>query len=54
MATLPTEQELPAIPAPNKVWFNEDGTPTVEFAQFLVKLRRFLEDQRAFIEQEHP
>lgn len=53
MATLPTEQELPAPPAPNKPWINEDGTPTVEFARFINALRRFLKDQHTFIDQEH-
>jgi len=54
MATLPTAEELPVLPGPDKPWLNEDGTPTVEFTNFMVKLRRFLEDQRTFIAQEHP
>jgi len=51
--TLPTEQEIPALPAVTKPWFNDDGTPTVEFANYMQKLQRFLRDQRTFINQEH-
>lgn len=54
MADLPAENRLPPLPAPNKEWFNEDGTPTVEFARYMHLLRIFLQEQRDFIAQEHP
>ena len=54
MADLPAEVNIPPVPSPTTKWFNEDGTPTVMFAQYMAKLRNFLKEQRALIEDQHP
>jgi len=47
---IPTDQQIPPPLDPSKKWFNEDGTPTVAYAQYITKLNRFLKELRDYVD----